>query len=91
VSSNQTAAGPAPAATVRAAVTRFLARYVDDTTLLQQHGLLTGGVLDSLAAVELLAHLERQFGITVDNEDLEIDNFDSVDAIVAFVGRKAAT
>ncbi|WP_327004487.1 acyl carrier protein [Dactylosporangium sp. NBC_01737] len=78
-------------ATIRGVVTRFLARYVDDTTLIDNERLITGGLLDSLAAVELIAQLERQFALTVDDEDLDIENFDSVAAIVAFVGRKVGT
>lgn len=73
---------------IRSAVGRFLARYVDDPAILAGDRLLTGGKLDSLAAVELIAHLERRFGVKVLNEDLEIENFDSIDAITALVLRK---
>ncbi|MEZ0066893.1 acyl carrier protein [Streptacidiphilus sp. MAP12-20] len=73
---------------VRAVVTRFLSRYVDDPQSLVGVRLLTGGLLDSLAAVELIGHLERTFGLVMLDEDLDIDNFDSLDAITAFVGRK---
>lgn len=85
-----TAAAPDTGA-VRAVVTQFLARYVDDVSLLDAEHLLTGGILDSLAAVELIAHLERRFGFTVVDEDLEVENFDSVAAITAFVQRKLGT
>jgi len=73
---------------VQAVVTRFLSRYVDDAALLEEDHLITGGLLDSLAAVELIALLERQFAVVVQDDDLEIANFDSVPAIVAFVCRK---
>lgn len=75
---------------VRLVVSAFLARYVDDPRSLEQERLLTSGVLDSLAAVGLIDHLERRFGLVVAEQDLEIDNFDSLDAIVAFVVRKLA-
>jgi acyl carrier protein len=32
--------------------------------------------------------VEQAFGITCDSEDLEIDNFRSIDALTAFVRRK---
>ena len=47
--------------------------------------LFDSGVLDSLAFVELLLHLEREFGVTVAAEDLEAENFKSLDRIREFV------
>lgn len=47
------------------------------------------GVLDSLAFVELLLQLEREFGVTVAAEDLEAENFRSLDRIREFVESQA--
>ena len=47
--------------------------------------LLTSGLLDSLQFVELLLRLEKEFGLTVSLEDLEVDFFRSIDTIAAFV------
>jgi D-alanine--poly(phosphoribitol) ligase subunit 2 len=46
------------------------------------------GVLDSLAFVELLLQLEREFGVTTSVDDLESDNFRSIDNIAEFVGSR---
>ena len=43
------------------------------------------GVLDSLAFVELLLQLERQFGVTTSVDDLELENFRSIVTIADFV------
>lgn len=43
------------------------------------------GVLDSMAFVELLLHLEQQFGLKVSFEDIQIDHFRSIRKIEAFV------
>ena len=48
------------------------------------------GVLDSLVFVELLVHLEREFGIKTSVEDLEIDNFRSIARIAEFVKNRAS-
>jgi methoxymalonate biosynthesis acyl carrier protein len=50
------------------------------------------GVLDSLAFVELVLHLEQEFGVTVALEHVEIDNFRSVERIATFLlnGRGAS-
>ena len=51
----------------------------DDTDLFE------AGVLDSLAFVELLLNLEREFGVATSLEDLELDNFRSITRLVEFV------
>jgi methoxymalonate biosynthesis acyl carrier protein len=82
---------PAPAdAAVQAEVTRYLARYVDDVSLLEEERLISGGLLDSLAAVSLIAFLQKRFGVEVLDDDLDLANFDSVAAVVGFVARKRA-
>ena len=43
------------------------------------------GVLDSFAFVELLLLLEREFGVKVSVDDLEIENFRSIARIAEFV------
>ncbi len=47
--------------------------------------LLEAGVIDSMVMVDLIAHLEKSYGITVHEDDMIPENFDSIDAIVAFV------
>ena len=44
-------------------------------------------VLDSMMFVDLLVHLEREFGVTVALEDIEFDHFRSIERIAEFVGR----
>jgi len=54
-----------------------------DTDLFQE------GVLDSLSFVNLLFHLEREFGLVIPLEDLELDRFRSVRAIALFVAARS--
>jgi D-alanine--poly(phosphoribitol) ligase subunit 2 len=50
------------------------------------------GVLDSMAFVELLLQLENEFGVATSVDDLEPDNFRSIDSIAEFVrSRTGAT
>ena len=46
------------------------------------------GFVDSLFAVKLLAFLEQEFDIKIGNEDLNIENFHSVNQIISFVENK---
>ena len=43
------------------------------------------GVLDSLAFVDLLMHLEQQFDIRISTDEMEPDNFSSVAKIAGLV------
>jgi len=50
--------------------------------------LLAAGILDSLTLVQLLMHLEEQFGLRVAVEDLEIDDLRSIHTISRLVARQ---
>ncbi|MDN3517217.1 acyl carrier protein [Aquisalimonas lutea] len=51
---------------------------------------LLGGVpeFDSMAVVSLVTALEEHFGITVDDEDITAETFETVGSLLAFVQRK---
>ena len=51
--------------------------------------LLDSGVLNSLKFVELLVHLEQEFGTQVQLNEFEWDNFRSIDRIAQFVIRRS--
>ncbi|MEV6824080.1 acyl carrier protein [Amycolatopsis sp. NPDC051102] len=46
------------------------------------------GLVNSLLALELVAHVERRYGIAVDVEDLDLDNFRTLNRVTGFVLRK---
>ena len=50
--------------------------------------LRTSGILDSLATITLISFIEERFGIMVEAHETDVDNFDRIDDIVAFVQRK---
>lgn len=47
------------------------------------------GLVNSLFAMQLVLFVEREFGFQVGNEDLERDNFRSVNTITRLVERNA--
>ena len=57
-------------------------------SLAYDQDLLEGEVIDSLGIVELISFLEGKYAIKVGDEDLDPENFRSVDRIVAFVEGK---
>ncbi|RKP52453.1 acyl carrier protein [Trinickia fusca] len=46
------------------------------------------GLVDSLFALQLVDFIQNDFKLTVENEDLDLDNFCSIDAMESFVTRK---
>ena len=52
------------------------------------YALIENGVLTSLQTVELVMFLEDKFGITVEDEELDEENFGSIDAITNLVAGK---
>ena len=52
--------------------------------------LIENGVLTSLQTVELVMFLEERFGIVIEDEEFDEENFGSVDAIATLVESKAA-
>jgi len=49
---------------------------------------LEAGLLDSLGILDLIHFLEQDFSIHVSDEELQPDNFQSLEAVAGFVRRK---
>ncbi|MBN1527761.1 MAG: acyl carrier protein [Thermoleophilaceae bacterium] len=60
----------------------------DITTIDPGDNLLAKGIVDSHGVMELVAFLEERYGISVRDEDLTPENFESVARIDEFVARK---
>jgi acyl carrier protein len=75
---------------------RELRTYVEETFLYLHPGVELGdgdeflelGIIDSLGFVELVEEVQARYGIAVDDVEITEENFGSLDALVAFVGRK---
>ena len=50
--------------------------------------LLESGILDSQGVLEVVAFVEQEFSISVADEDLSEENFQTIDRIAAFVFTK---
>ena len=59
------------------------AEISDDETLFGE-----GMDLDSMATLEIVAAIEEEFGITVEDDELTAELFDSVDALAEYVATK---
>lgn len=61
----------------------------DESALGDQDSLIRSGILDSTGIHELVMFIEETFGIAIAPEEMVPANFDSIEAVDAFVARKA--
>jgi acyl carrier protein len=61
---------------------------VSSTPLGGDDSLLAQGILDSLAVLELVEFLQREFQIQIGGDELLPENLDTLNRIAAFVARK---
>jgi len=78
----------AEASKVRETVTSFLQSSISIANLNDDDHLFESGIVNSLFAVQLMTFLEKNFAIEIGMDDLDIENFKSVNATTAFVMRK---
>jgi acyl carrier protein len=58
-------------------------------SLTSDEDLLEQGIIDSLGIMKLILHLEKAFGIKVNDDDVVPENFQNLNSIVSFIERKA--
>ena len=66
----------------------FLTRFFRDHKLSDDEDIFATGYVNSMFAMQLVQLVETTFGIAVESDDLEMDNFRTVNAIAALVERK---
>ena len=74
---------------IRARIRTFILASINIPDLADDDNLFESGIVNSLFAVELMTFLEKTFGIEVGPDDLDIANFQSIEALAGFVGRKS--
>jgi len=77
------------AETIRETVTSFLAQFIN-VDVDDDEDLFASGLVNSLFAMQLVLFVEKEFAVKVENEDLDYDNFRTMNAIVGFIQRKTA-
>jgi acyl carrier protein len=73
---------------IKEAVKGFILRSINIPQLDDDDNLFASGIANSLFAVQLMTFIEKTFSIEVGMDDLDIENFKSLNAMTAFVVRK---
>jgi len=76
-------------ATVKETLRDFVLRSINVRELSDHENLFETGIVNSLFAVQLMTFMEKTFAIEMQTDDLDIENFKSVDAMTGFVLQKS--
>lgn len=71
-------------------VKEFLNRHLSKKNIDNDENFFETGLVNSLFAMQLVLFLENEFEVTIENDDLDIENFKNINAIVSFVRLKSA-
>ncbi|WP_026475898.1 acyl carrier protein [Alkaliphilus transvaalensis] len=68
----------------------YLSKFLNEEDLSDDEDIFQLGQINSLFAFQLIMFIEKEFSIMVDNSDLDIDNFKSINGITDFIESKLA-
>ncbi len=66
----------------------FLSRFFCHYDLQYDEDIFALGFVNSMFAMQLVLFIEQEFQISVENEDLDFENFKTINAINNFIERK---
>ena len=73
---------------IKTKIRQFLSHHFKDYNLRDDEDIFALGFVNSLFAMQLVFFVEKEFQLQVEDEDLELDNFRSIDALANLVQRK---
>lgn len=73
---------------VQTTIKAFLMKSFRNYDFQIEEDIFSLGFVNSMFVIQLVSFLENTFGMTVENEDLELDNFRSINALSNLVQAK---
>ena len=77
-------------AITEAHLVQYLRQKTGMETLDEKTALFSDGTVDSVGMIDLIVFIESEAGIEVAQEDVTMENFDTVTRILAFIETRAA-
>lgn len=65
-------------------LSKFFRRQIPD----ENEDIFSLGFVNSLFAMQLIMFIEKEFNIIVDNRDMNLDNFRTINAMIGFIDGK---
>ncbi|GCE50440.1 acyl carrier protein [Thermosporothrix hazakensis] len=75
----------------RAKIRAFLAKFFQHADLKDSDDIFALGFVNSLFAMQLVLFIESEFRVTIEDDDLDINNFRSIDAMAQLIERKTTS
>jgi len=75
---------------IKGSIRNFISKSVNISNVDENEDLFDSGIVNSLFSIQLVTFVEKTFGINVTVDDLDIDNFKSVNSLNRFVQIKLA-
>ena len=69
-------------------IRKFLSRFFRKRDLLDDEDIFSLGFVNSLFAMQLVMFIEKEFGIQVSNDDMDLKNFSSINSISQLIQDK---
>lgn len=69
----------------------FLGKHFRNLDFEDSEDIFALGFVNSLLAIQLVDFVEKEFEITIEDDDLDLDNFRTIDAIDALVAGKSGS
>ncbi len=66
----------------------FISRFVKMDDCNDDTNIFESGMVNSLFSMQLIMFLENEFSIQIENDELDLSNFETINKICAFVERK---
>lgn len=76
---------------IKTKIREFLSSHFQNYNLRDDEDIFALGFVNSLFAMQLVFFVEKEFQVVVENEDLQLDNFRTIDALANLVQRKKQT
>lgn len=75
---------------IHTALRQFLASELrrDVVGVADGDSLLEAGIIDSLSMLQLVSFIESRYGLVISEDEMMPENFDTVDAMAAFIASK---
>jgi acyl carrier protein len=74
---------------IKTKVRGFLSRFIGNRSLDDNDDIFARSLVNSLFAMQLVLFVEKNFNIKVENEDLDLKNFNTIEAITRFIEHKS--
>ncbi len=73
---------------VKSTIRKFIQKVTRKQEILDDDDIFQGGIVNSLLTVQLIMFIEKNFRISIDNSDINLENFRTINKIEEYIQSK---